>query len=277
MSAYVSSFGAGLNDSIATDALLVALKDSITAADNRMSVAYDSLDRYTALVASAGERAEQVRLIMEQWKLRIRGEELKMASYALMRDQRSAELSVSLRARYEEDAQRMLDATEAFKIMRMGFKWDVAGGVVLDFLNERMDNSQVSKGALWTTAGWETEENVAFLFLARWSLNPESAFMGEADSLERRDINNLDLGARFALDPKGGRFTLSAEAIYRQVQAELGIAPTWRVVANAAYDFGNNRRFTFSFGRNFDGTLTKDGNLVAALNLLLGFGSTLKN
>jgi len=42
---------------------------------------------------------------------------------------------------------------------------------------------------------------------------------------------------------------------------------------NTSYDLGDNKIITFNLGRDFDGTVTKDGNLVAALNLVLGLGS----
>jgi Tol biopolymer transport system component len=48
------------------------------------------------------------------------------------------------------------------------------------------------------------------------------------------------------------------------------------LVFNAAYDIGQNQQLTFSFGRNFDGTITKDGNLIAALNFVKGFGASRK-
>jgi hypothetical protein len=46
------------------------------------------------------------------------------------------------------------------------------------------------------------------------------------------------------------------------------------VVANADYALAANQKLIFSFGRNFDGTITKEGNLVAALTVLFGFGTS---
>jgi hypothetical protein len=51
------------------------------------------------------------------------------------------------------------------------------------------------------------------------------------------------------------------------------IDPSWRWVLNAEYDIGNNQRLTFFFGRAFNGTTTKDGNVIAALNFLKGLGN----
>jgi hypothetical protein len=42
---------------------------------------------------------------------------------------------------------------------------------------------------------------------------------------------------------------------------------------NADYALFKNQKLTFSFGRDFDGTISKDGNLIAALTLIAGFGN----
>jgi len=48
------------------------------------------------------------------------------------------------------------------------------------------------------------------------------------------------------------------------------------LVVNAEYDLGTNRKLTFAFGRDFDGTISKGGNLVAMINLIAGFGGDRK-
>ena len=45
---------------------------------------------------------------------------------------------------------------------------------------------------------------------------------------------------------------------------------------SADYDLGNNRKLTVAFGRDFDGTVSKSGNVIAALNFLAGFGNRKK-
>ena len=56
--------------------------------------------------------------------------------------------------------------------------------------------------------------------------------------------------------------------------------PTWKSIVgltfNAKYSVGFNQKITFAFGRNFNGTVTKTGNLIAALNFIRGFGSNKK-
>jgi hypothetical protein len=63
------------------------------------------------------------------------------------------------------------------------------------------------------------------------------------------------------------------EAIYRSVLQENTIDPNWRLVFSAEYDVGMNQKLSFSFGRNFDRTISRGGNLMTALNFIKGFGN----
>jgi hypothetical protein len=177
----------------------------------------------------------------------------------------------------DPDLQNAVDRAYAqastFRMVREGFFWDLAGGLVLDYMDRRFDNSYITKAGLWTSLGNNsTKTNITYQAQLRYLFQPDNAFMGEADTLEMRDIHLADGGARFSWDPNNGRFSISLEALYRACLNVDAIEPTWRLVTNADYDLGNNKRLTFSFGRNFDGTTSKDGNLVSALNLVLGFG-----
>jgi len=52
--------------------------------------------------------------------------------------------------------------------------------------------------------------------------------------------------------------------------------PSWRLVLSTEYEVAKNRKVTFSFGRNFDGAISKGGNLIAAINFIAGFGGERK-
>lgn len=177
------------------------------------------------------------------------------------------------RADLKADADSAHARASSFKMEREGFFWDLAGGLVLDYMDRRFDNSYVTKAGLWTSLGNNVAKaNFTYQAQLRYLFQPDNAFMGEADSLDMQDIHLMDGGARFSWDPNNGRISFSVEALYRACLNVNAIDPTWRLVANADYDLGNNKRLTFSFGRNFDGSTSQGGNLVSALNLILGFG-----
>jgi hypothetical protein len=85
-------------------------------------------------------------------------------------------------------------------------------------------------------------------------------------------MHTFDAGARYVYSKD--RFSCSLEGIYRSIINSSLAEPSWRVVFNTDYTIAANQKLLFSFGRNFDGTITKNNNLIASLSLLFGFGGT---
>ncbi len=156
---------------------------------------------------------------------------------------------------------------------RKGFFVDFAGGFALDFRDNRFDNSNVYRGGAWLTGGLEGGNNgLTALFITRYLYNPETLFAAPNNMLQTSDVSTFDAGARLLLSAAKGKFTLSTEALYRSVFNVAEIDPSWRFVLNTEYDVGRNKKLTFTFGKDFDGTISTGGNVIAALNLILGFG-----
>ncbi len=162
---------------------------------------------------------------------------------------------------------------QSFKIERFGFFIDFAGGVTLEFVDKLFSRSNVHNGGAWLTFGGNYESGFSILGLARYLYNPDKIFADNAGVIKTSNISTLDAGARIIYNSPMSRFALSGEGIYRSVLNKQTIDPSWRLVVNAEYDLGNNQRLTFSFGRHFSGTITKGGNVIAALNFLKGFGN----
>jgi len=163
-----------------------------------------------------------------------------------------------------------------FQMRRTGFKADVAGGLALDFLEERFSDSRVAKAGAWATAGYEGRTGWAFLALGRYLFQPDKIFADKSGTVSSANIHTLDGGARLIYSAPQSRFSLSSELIYRSVLNKSAVPSSWRFTVNADYDIGQNRKLTFAFGRDFDGTVSRTGNLIAALNLLVGFGNSKK-
>lgn len=181
------------------------------------------------------------------------------------------------------DALKQTDAMEAdeqikaiaaaFQTARVGFTWDIAGGMSGRFLNKRFDDSRVYNAGLWTTFGYTSKKCGSILGLLRGLYNPDKIFAKDNGVNDIGDITTLDAGLRYIYSRPQSKFNASLEAVYRSVLSTNTIDPSWRLVFNADYAIWQNQKLTFSFGRNFDGTITKDGNLVAALTFLTGFGN----
>lgn len=194
-----------------------------------------------------------------------------------------------VKARKNDKQNELIKTTEAyaeakkiassFKVERKrGGYLDFATGMVLDFPDKRFNYSEISKAGAWLTGGYDGGNNnsISILGIVRYLYQPSKIFADESNVLQTNDISTLDAGAKAYLNALKGRFTLSAEAIYRSVLNKDLIDPSWRFIFNVEYDVGMNQKLTFSFGRNFDGVISKGGNLVTALNFIKGFGSSKK-
>ncbi len=164
-------------------------------------------------------------------------------------------------------------AATAFKTERAGFFLDFSGGMALDFPDNRFNNSDVYRAGMWLTGGKENgNKGISSLFILRYLYNPTTLFAAPSGLLKGGKLSTFDMGGRFLLDVSREKFVLSAEALYRSILGSSLVDPSWRLVMNAEYDLGSNRKLTFAFGRDFDGTISKGGNLVAMINLIAGFG-----
>lgn len=168
-------------------------------------------------------------------------------------------------------------AATAFKTERAGFFLDFSGGMALDFPDNRFNNSNVYRAGMWLTGGNENgNKGISSLFILRYLYNPTTLFAAPSGLLKGGKLSTFDMGGRFLLDVSREKFVLSAEALYRSILGSSTVDPSWRLVINAEYDLGTNRKLTFAFGRDFDGTISKGGNLVAMINLIAGFGGDRK-
>lgn len=161
-----------------------------------------------------------------------------------------------------------------FQLARKGFSWDVAGGISAEFVNKNFEKSRVNNAGMWTTFGYSWEKSGSVLGLVRYLYNPDKVYADDNAVNMIDDIATLDAGLRYVYGQTQSKFNLSLEGIYRSVvSGSTDIGPTWRLLFNADYAIYKNQKLTFSFGRNFDGTVTKDGNLIAALSFVKGFGN----
>ncbi len=172
------------------------------------------------------------------------------------------------------------DSAENVPFNRYGFKADIAGGLVWDFRDRNVSNGRMAKAGAWITFGYDKEESdFSVVGIVRYLYNPAQAFADTAGILEgQENVSSLDFGGKLVYDVMAERhLSLSAEGLYRSIlngQIEnLLIKPSWRFTFNAEYKFSKTILLTLALGKDFDGTLTRNGNTIAFLNLLMAFGS----
>jgi hypothetical protein len=165
--------------------------------------------------------------------------------------------------------------TSEIQFKRYGWKLDLAGGIVLNYPTQNFDYSLLTRYGAWLTGGYETKKAVNFLAVSRVMLNPAEMYLDENDSMQTADNLNFDAGAKIEWIPNGGmsKFRLSGEGIYRTSFNNSAIKDRIRYTINLSYEIEKNTLLNFSVGKNFDTPTKVGGNLIAALNLLIGFGN----
>lgn len=160
---------------------------------------------------------------------------------------------------------------ENLKLERYGFFLDISMGTVLDFNNNKFNNSKVTKVGGWVTGGYNWEKHSSTLiFMGRYLYNPDSPLANLA--LKKENLHTLDMGSRLVLKLLDEKFLMSGECMYRSILNKSDFESSWKYLLNFEYELAKNQRLTFSFGKNFDGEYEKKGNLIVALNLIVGLG-----
>ncbi|PKP16285.1 MAG: hypothetical protein CVU07_07455 [Bacteroidetes bacterium HGW-Bacteroidetes-23] len=169
--------------------------------------------------------------------------------------------------------EKVIAIASNFQLTRIGFTWDFAGGISGEFQNKSFNQGKIYNAGIWTTLGYTTEKAGAFLGLVRYLNNPERIFALDNTINELNSVSTFDMGFRYILGGTQSKFNASLEAVYRSYLSDFEADNSWRLMLNLDYAIVKNQKITFSFGKNYDGTTTTDGNLVAALGTVFGFGN----
>lgn len=164
---------------------------------------------------------------------------------------------------------------QGLKLNRRGFKLDFAAGMATDFYDQSINNSQVTRVGAWLTGGWvfqpsNNQLNTSLLGTLRVLGNPQQLYRNDTLLLTQDNLF-LDYGGRLILH-NGKRFSFSTELLGRVAINNDALKPTARYVVNLDYQLNPSIVLSFHFGKNFDGTVTKSGNLITALQLFSSFG-----
>lgn len=164
---------------------------------------------------------------------------------------------------------------EAISFARYGWKLDFAGGLSYYFPGQVYSSGTLNNAGAWLTGGYEDEDSrVSVLEIARYLYNPKEAYADPNNILKNNNLSTFDFGVRILFGTKDTKFTFGGELIYRSIINNDAVPSSYRYSLNADYQVGKNQLISFTFGRDFDGTITKSGNLLAALNFVMGFGNT---
>lgn len=155
---------------------------------------------------------------------------------------------------------------EALEFERKGWKLDFNSAIAWRFPDQSYSRRALDQTGAWLSGGYEFQNNISILCLLRYQYFSDNALIG------RTKNSALDGGARLLYTRS--KFTLSAELVYRN---NIDIEDQkYKYLINLDYKIGDNQKLNLSFGKDFNGVFTKDGNVISALNFLMGFGNKRK-
>jgi hypothetical protein len=157
------------------------------------------------------------------------------------------------------------------KFARTGFFWDLGGGVALDQYAQD-DSVEVHRFGVWTNIGYQFNDKQAIIGLGRFLQNNNEPFIHTDERLDTTSYNSLDVGVKYAYDITE-TFSLSGEVIYRTLlNNEIDLENTYRFALNLDIEVAPNKMLNFSYGRNFEGVVSREGNYFALLTFVVGLG-----
>jgi hypothetical protein len=229
--------------------------------DPKYKLWYDSLTKLHQKVPISETLIEEAGA---QWELR---------TNALLAD--SARFRQQILSSFSPQINRLRAQVQGMKLNRRGFKLDFAAGMASDFYDQSVTNSQVTRVGAWLTGGWvfnpnKSQLNTSLLGMLRILGNPRQLYRSDTLLLTQDNLF-LDYGGRLILH-NGKRFSLSTEVLGRVTINNDALKPTARYVVNMDYQLTSSIVLSFHLGKNFDGTVTKSGNLITALQLFSSFG-----
>jgi len=241
---------------------------------------YDSLIVKQSELGNAGVSVQQewrktseYKELRSKWKKAIQSEDEELATlYEQRLEEAFTDFAEKVNEKNKAEYESIKGIIEKLEFKTYGFVWDVAGGAVLDFPTNNFDYSVGGRAGLWTTFGYEGEKGLSLLGLGRTLYTPNFAFTNTSGNLDTANVANYDFGGRILYEYPGKSFSLSAEGIYRGSFGNV-YDPMYRLTFNVGYEVYRNMKLTFMFGRDYDGAISRDGNVITAIQLLMGFGS----
>ncbi|GAB5416645.1 MAG: hypothetical protein Crog4KO_21340 [Crocinitomicaceae bacterium] len=274
----------GLNDTIRTgQSFGLGFKVSLfrgSSLNSDFKKYYDSLIVMKQKIGSDGAASQQAWKASEEYKMfkkeiiaAKRANDEEKAKLLQEKADIAAEKFVKrINTENEAEYEKIRKVAEKLEFKTYGFVWDVAAGSILNYPTNEFEYSLVGKAGLWTTFGYEAKNGWSFLGLGRALYTPDFSYTNTAGILDTSNVANYDFGGRILYEYPGKSFSLSAEGIYR---GAFGNAydPMYRFTFNVGYEIRKNMKLTLMLGRNYDGAITREGNVISALQLLMGFGS----
>jgi len=206
----------------------------------------------------------------ERKKINQRMEDLQ----AVYNHERATVVNAQMRDLYAEVFGKL---EETITPVRKGFILDVSAGTIVKYDKFKINSSNLTNSSVWLTMGYDgfktdTADNSYFSVLGLYRL-----VIDNADEFYKSGVNerytSWDNGVRLAFNTASQKFTFSGEIISRRLfnTSSAGKNFVIKYLLSAELQLGKNQRLSFTYGRDFENRVTKDGNVIGLLNFVTGF------
>ena len=159
--------------------------------------------------------------------------------------------------------------------VRKGFFLNIAGGTLAKYDDFKAGNVGLTNTALWLTTGWDGnskdytgKSTFSVYMLSRFIYNNADEWYKSGNT---KSYNTFDNGLRIAYTSSNQKILISAEATSRKLfKTNSSSSFVYKYLLNAQWAIGFNQVLTFSYGRDFNNHITKDGNVIGYLNFVQG-------
>jgi len=172
---------------------------------------------------------------------------------------------------FNELDKKILAASSKLNVTRTGFKLDFNLASRFDFKDQVVENSELTSIAAWITASLESKKGLEILGIVRYLYNPNQNFINTEMMNSEADLSLLHSGLRLVY--RRDKLSLSLESILETAINDVSIENRYKYVFNTEYKITDNLKLSLSLGRDFDGFITKEGNVISALSFLVGLGN----
>jgi hypothetical protein len=184
-------------------------------------------------------------------------------------------IQFELQNKFENDS---VNVNEAFSKLekRIGFKWDIAGGVACDVQDNMIDSVNIVNSGFWTNFGWtlpirKSGNYVDILGLARFLKIEDFGYRTLTDYHYFENLLLVDLGAQIKYD-YNNKVSFLLEAVYR-IPLDNRVVNSYKINSLFQYKFIKNQLLFVSFGNAFNIKSDKgpqDFQFNIGLNLSIG-------
>lgn len=252
------------------DGSVAKVRDYLTARAASLSAIRNTLEGKDSIYQRLDK---QVQALSSKGSLTPAEESVKESMLAAL-DEASRRIEAAAVAQVEKQLTATQKALENEPLRRYGCKVDLSAGVAWNFADARFGNGKLFRAGVWLTGGYEWQRGGSLLFIARYLQNPDKVFADDWHVLGTTNVGTFDMGAKYTYSALQSPFSASTEFIYRSALSQTLLPSSWRWTANLNYEVAKNTVLTLAVGRDFDRTFKQDGNVIALLNLIKGFGST---